>query len=80
MIAPQLCAIAALGFAGVTGWAMNERSNGAHLEAELAAMTAASEQCHAILSAFLEGEEIDDEIPDDLGGVGVPPGWMLPAQ
>lgn len=35
------------------------------------------EQCNTLLTATLEGEEIDDAIPDDLDGFDVPPEWLL---
>lgn len=34
--------------------------------------------CDATLTAYLEGEEIDDAIPDDLGGFDVPSHWLQP--
>jgi hypothetical protein len=35
--------------------------------------------CDATLTAYLEGEEINDAIPDDLGGFDVPSHWLRPS-
>lgn len=37
-------------------------------------------QCAATLSAYLEGDEIDATIPDDLGGFSPRPEWLLPPE
>jgi hypothetical protein len=36
-------------------------------------------QCQATLTAYLEGEEINDAIPDDLGDFVPPDAWLVPS-
>jgi hypothetical protein len=36
-------------------------------------------ECQATLQAFLEGEEIDNAIPNSLGDFVPPPHWLLPS-
>lgn len=68
-------AVAAALFAALQSWRVND------LRDRLAAAERRFDQCDATLQAYLEGEEIDDAIPDDLGGFDVPSEWMrdLPA-
>jgi hypothetical protein len=46
---------------------------------ELAALNNDFTQCQATMRAFLEGEEIDNAIPDDLGDFFPPDPWLLPS-
>jgi len=77
MIGWQATATAAAVAVAATGWAMFERNNRQAVEAELRNTARDLVACQITTEALMEGQEIDNAIPDDLGGVGVPPGWLL---
>lgn len=35
-------------------------------------------ECSATITAMIEGQEIDDAIPDDLNGFDIPDAWRVP--
>jgi hypothetical protein len=65
-----VAAIAALAAAAQT-WRLDR------LRAELATAERNFGMCDATLTAYLEGEEIDDAIPLDLDGFTVPDRWRV---
>jgi len=46
------------------------------LQQELAFTSETLSSCRATLAAYLEGEDIDDDIPLDLDGFPIPPEWL----
>jgi hypothetical protein len=75
MIAKAALAIALLAsvVAGVQTWRIGS------LPHQLAEAEQAYGVCDVTLTAYLEGEEINDAIPDDLGGFDVPSHWLRPS-
>jgi hypothetical protein len=69
--AALILALAASLVAGVQTWRIGS------LPAQLAESERAFGICDATLTAYLEGEDIDAAIPDDLGGFVVPDHWRL---
>jgi hypothetical protein len=59
--------------AGIQTWRIG------NLPHQLAEAERAFGICDATLTAYLEGEEINDAIPDDLGGFDVPSHWLRPS-
>jgi hypothetical protein len=70
--AALILALAASLFAGLQTWRVG------YLTDRLAEAERAFGICDATLTAYLEGEEINDAIPDDLDGVEPRPWWLLP--
>jgi hypothetical protein len=71
--AALILALAASLFAGLQTWRVG------YLNDRLAEAERAFGICDATLTAYLEGEEINDAIPDDLGGFDVPSHWLRPS-
>jgi hypothetical protein len=69
--AALILALAASLFAGLQTWRVG------YLNDRLAEAERAFGICDATLTAYLEGEDIDAAIPDDLGGFVVPDHWRL---
>lgn len=67
-----------IGFAGgmfvIAAFTVWENGN---LREDLERSRSANAQCAAVLAAMNEGQEIDDAIPDDLGGFDIPDAWRL---
>jgi hypothetical protein len=68
--AALVLALAASLFAGLQTWRIGT------LPGKLAEAERASEVCDATLTAYLEGEEIDNALPDDLRDYSPRDEWM----
>lgn len=79
MIGWQATAAAGVVAMAASGWAMLERNARLALDAELDNTARDLVACQITTTSLMEGQEIDNAIPDDLGGVGVPSRWLLPS-
>jgi hypothetical protein len=68
-----IAALAASLFAALQTWRVDR------LRASVTEAERAFGICDATLTAYLEGEEIDNAIPDDLGDFVPPDHWLRPS-